>query len=297
MDPSPETSPRSGNPSPIHQHLEILEQAERMVYKKVDRGPDLNAYIFLPENHQVTDDRPGFLFFYGSGWDHGAITQFAPQALYFANRGAICILIEYRLASTHQAHPSAATQDARSAVRWLRFYADRIGVDPQRIVAIGASAGAHIAAAAVMNLDTPDDDTDPPLSGQPDALVLFSPILDVVKGGYAADRFANANELKQAQLSRYLRKELPPTLIFHGTRDRMVPFDSVEKFCRKSKRRKNHCELVDLEGRENRYFNLNVDPATYEYCISRADRFLVEQGFLPEDPAGDGGEIRLESWR
>jgi FkbM family methyltransferase len=53
MDPSPETSSLSGNPSPIHQHLEILDRAEQIVYKKVENGPDLNAYVFLPENHQL----------------------------------------------------------------------------------------------------------------------------------------------------------------------------------------------------------------------------------------------------
>jgi acetyl esterase/lipase len=42
--------------------------------------------------------------------------------------------------------PAACVEDAKSAERWLRQNAARLGLDPNRIVAAGGSAGGHIAA-------------------------------------------------------------------------------------------------------------------------------------------------------
>jgi acetyl esterase/lipase len=55
--------------------------------------------------------------------------------------------INYRLAPAH-AWPAAA-QDVGAAVQWIREHAPGYGVDPQRVVLLGHSAGAaHVAACA-----------------------------------------------------------------------------------------------------------------------------------------------------
>lgn len=188
-------------------------------------------------------------------------------------------------------------QDARSAVRWIRHHADQLRVDPQRVVAVGSLAGANIAAAAGMNNGVPDDDTDPPLSARPDAVVLYSPLIEVIRNGYGAAQFADASRMKHACLHDHLESGLPPTFIMHGTRDRLTPFELVEKFVKRSRKLGNVCELESFDGREHSFFNLNVDFDLYQYCVSLIDRFLVDQGILdePEDDLYDAEEetVRL----
>lgn len=272
---------------------ELLSQSEAVVYKQPATGPDLQAYLFLPADGRVGLGRPALVFFHASGWDSGRVAQFAPQAMRFAQRGCVSILADYRTRASHDATPLQAMQDARSAFRWVRHYADELGVDPSRLAGIGSLAGAHIAAAAAMKGDLPDDATDPEsLSGRPDALILINPLVEVTKGSYGSKAFAETGTpIGAANLSAHVAKDLPPTLILHGTDDRFAPIGPVVKFAKKSQQKGNVCDLIPFEGRQHGFFNLNVDPATHSQCNDLMDRFLVHLGFLaPDATAGDETE-------
>ena len=73
-------------------------------------------------------------------------SQFEPQATYLASRGMVAARADYRVKSRHGVTPEGCVEDAKSAVRWLRQNAAKLGIDPDRIVASGGSAGGHIAA-------------------------------------------------------------------------------------------------------------------------------------------------------
>jgi acetyl esterase len=280
----------------VDRQNELLAQAESFIYKKIDQGPDLHAHVYYPEGEKSGKNRPVIMFFYSSSWDQGEVTQFGPQCLYFAGRGAITMLIEYRVKSTHDTGPYEAMADARTAIRWVRYNKDHFGVDELKIIGAGGMAGAHMVLSAAMIGDFKDDETDVQLSCVPDAMILFSPIVDTSKKGYGIEKFENAKAASKASPIRYMRKKLPPCLLFHGTADRMVPFRGVEKFRRKMKWRRNVCELIEFEGQDHSFYNMNVDVVAYEATISAADRFLVEQGFL-ESNEEDDGMPRLVSWR
>jgi len=280
----------------VDRQNELLAQAESFVYKKIDQGPDLHAHVYYPEGEKRGMDRPVIMFYYSSSWDQGEVTQFGPQSMYFAERGAITMLVEYRVSSTHGTGPHEAMADARTAIRWVRYNKDHFGVDEFKIIGAGGMAGAQIILGAAMIRDFKDDETDVQLSCMPDAMILFSPIVDISRKGYGVDQFDSPKEAYKASPMRYIRKKLPPCILFHGTEDRLVPFRGVEKFVRKMKRRRNTCELVDFEGRDHSFYNMNVDVTAYESTVSAADRFLVEQGFL-ESNEEDDGTPRLVSWR
>jgi acetyl esterase len=273
----------------IHRDDELLSQAETLVYKELDAGPDLNAHLFFPPDERDGQGRTALVFFCGGGWDSGRITQFAPQALHFANRGAVTILAEYRTRSSHEASPVEAMQDARTAFRWVRHYAGQLGIDPARIVGIGAQAGANIAAAAAMKSDLPEDDTDPPgIPGAPNAVVMFGPLVEIAKSGFGTQAFTDSGTPPAAaNLGSHIVKDLPPMLIFHGTRDRFAPIDSVVRFVKKTQQKGNVCDLIHFEGRQHSFFNLNVDLTLHDHCNAIVDKFLVHLGFLPEAPPSD----------
>ncbi|NNE94318.1 MAG: alpha/beta hydrolase [Verrucomicrobiales bacterium] len=279
----------------------LLETADTLVFKSLPdvEGPDLQIYLYQPVNPPKGELRPMILFFFSSGWDRGHVSQFAPQALHFAERGVVTALVEYRTAASHPGStPIQAMQDVRSSIRWARMSAEELRVDPEKIIAAGGRAGGHMAATTAMNPDVREDGTDPEeIDGRPNGVVLFAPIIDLTRDTYATKRFETPAEAKGFSLSRFIDPGMPPMIIFHGTMDRFIPCESVRTFAKKLNRKKrNVCEFHPFDGREESFFNLNVDPFSYEAVLAATDQFLVNQGFLPEN-ADEEGDARLISWR
>lgn len=269
---------------PIDRNRELLKTARSEVYKTAG-GFDLNAYIWQPEREKAPSyPKPAVAFFFGSGWDSGQVSQFAPHCVYFASRGMVSMAFDYRVSSRHGTTPMESMADARSAVRWLRMNASALGVNPGKVVGSGGSAGAHIIAGAAM-LPGPDEpDEDRAISCAPNALVLFSPVLDTSKKGFGHDRFPTPGDAARANLFSGIRRGLPPLLVFHGTSDRVVPYETSELFVRKMKRKKNAAEIVAHEGQGHGFFNLNVSFEQYQSTLMAMDDFLIGQGFIENDP-------------
>lgn len=270
----------------MDRNRELMDRAKAYAYKEVGET-SLAAHVFYPDGHAEGQARPAILFFFSSTWDTGLISQFAPHCLHFAERGMVAMAVDYRVSSRHLTGPADAMADARSAFRWARLNASALGIDPEKIAGGGGSAGAHLVLTAAMipgKFDDPADDAS--VSCAPNAIVAFCPIVDTLKSGYGFDRFPDKKSAKEACPMRYIRKGLPPLIAFHGTADRLIPFDGVAKFCRKYRRKKNPTEFVDFEGQGHSFYNFNVDVRNFEATINAADAFLSAQGFLqPMDGA------------
>lgn len=286
--------------SVVDRNKTLLDSSESFVYKpleSLDAGEDLAVHLFYPSEAAVDiGPRPAVLFFFSSQWDVGQLAQFAPHALYFASRGAVTMLFEYRTKSTHGTGPVKTMADIRTAIRWARYNHEHLDIDPSKVIAIGATASAHAIASAAMIDGFEDNAGEALLSCVPDAVVLFSPIVDLSKKGYGFERFADIDEAKRYDPTRFIRKKLPPMLIFQGSSDRVVPALSVERFAKRMKRKKNICEIEMFQGKGHGFFNFNVDAVCYEATINTTDRFLVEQGFFEPGEDGDNS-ARLVSWR
>ena len=100
-----------------------------------------------PRTGNPRDKRPAIVCFFGGGWTGGTPRQFLPQCKYLATRGMVAIAADYRVASRNHVKAVDCVRDAKSAIRYVRKNAARLGVDPERIVAAGGSAGGHLAAA------------------------------------------------------------------------------------------------------------------------------------------------------
>jgi pectinesterase len=106
-------------------------------------GHDLQLDLYLPAA-ATTVPRPAIVFVHGGGWRAGVRANFAPMAIRMAERGYAAATISYRLAG--EAPYPAAIHDAKAAVRWVRTHAGAYGIDGDRIVIAGGSAGGQIAA-------------------------------------------------------------------------------------------------------------------------------------------------------
>jgi acetyl esterase len=229
--------------------------------------------------------------FFSSGWDHGQVSQFAPHCVYFASRGMITVAFEYRVQQKHGTGPLEAIEDVRDAMLWLRMNAEPLGINPNQIVALGGSGGAHaIASIAMLAPPLKRGEALPDIHPQPNALILFNPVLDTSKHGFGLERFPDAASAKQHNLIRAIRKELPPSLLLHGTADRVVPFVGSYDFARKARRKKNICRLIEFEGAGHGFFNFNVSFERYEASLMAIDEFLIELGILVADPETQIGQ-------
>lgn len=259
---------------------EILKDAATYVYQERPQG-DVQAHVFFPFKPSI-GPRPVVVFFHGGFWDSPTPTQFVPHCLHFATRGAVTVAAETRTFARHGTGPIEAIEDARDVIRWVRNNADTFNIDPNRVVIGGAAGGAFLALLATM----PRKKAMPPVNGldcRPQALILFSALVNTATKCQALDRFPNAKSARRLSPSKQVRRKLPPMLMFHGKSDRITPFDEVERFGRRLRFWGNKCQLVDFEREDHSFFNFNVSHKNFELTIQAADRFLVDLGFLAAD--------------
>lgn len=275
----------------------LLESAQALTYRKLEDGGDLSIRFYFPGNLEEDSKRPVILFFHGGAWDRGVIIQFAPHALYYVERGAVCGLVEYRHRESHpESSPIESIQDGQTAVQFVRHFSEKLHIDPNKVILVGAGSGANIVGCAAMKAHIPMADTDYSLSDpRPNAAVMLSSIIDPEKGGYGHAQFSKPSDCRKASLSRYVSGDLPPMLMIHGTADRLVPFEFASAFAEKFTKRNSRFQLVEFEGRDQNFFNHNTDPVSYEAALSTINEFLDQYGFLAKSDEDD--ESRLISWR
>jgi len=265
----------------------LMDDASSLVFKET-ATTELRAHIFNPHGHQETDRRTAVAFFSAGVWDNVLISQFAPHCLHFRERGAVAIIFEYRELSKHETTPVEAIADGRSALRWLRMNHKDLGVHPDRLVGVGASGGAHLCLSTAM-LDAYDELGDPvEIPCTPNAMVLFSPIVDTTKKGVGHGLFRDRKEAKVTSPSQNVKRGLPPSIIFHGLDDRVSPPEQVVRFAKAMKRKKNQCELHSFPREGHSFFNFNVNMQHFESTINAADQFLTDQDFLSKNELDDG---------
>ena len=98
--------------------------------------------VYMPAS--ASGSAPVIVFLYGGGWEEGdkAIYSFVGAAL--AKSGFVTVIPDYRVYP--EVRFPGFLRDAATAVRWAYDHAGEFGGDPSRIVLMGHSAGAHIAA-------------------------------------------------------------------------------------------------------------------------------------------------------
>lgn len=263
---------------------EILKDAATYVYEQRPEG-DVLAHLFFPENASSAP-RPVVVFFHGGFWDTPTPTQFVPHCLHFASRGAVAVAAETRTTARNGTGPLEAIEDARDLIRWIRHNADTFNLDPAKITIGGAAGGAFLALLATL----PSPKALPPVDGldcRPQALILFSALLNTATRNTASEKFPEFKTAKKLSPTNLIRRKLPPMLFFHGRADRITPFDEVEKFRRRLRWRGNSCEVVDFVGAEHSFFNFNVSHKNFELTLGTAEKFLYDLGLLPTAETSD----------
>lgn len=259
-----------------------LKGADHRLYKKTPQA-NLHLNIFKPKDWKPGDSRPAIVFFFGGGWVGGNPSQFEPYCQHLASKGMVAIAAEYRIKSKHKTTPFECVADGKSAIRWVRQHATELGIDPNRIAAGGGSAGGHVAASTgtVTGFEEPAEDKQ--ISSAPNALALFNPVIDTTETGWKGGPRQLGKRCKEISPMHFVRKDLPPTIIFHGTADKTVLFENVELFTKKMNELGNRCELVSYPDQGHGFFNLSKSKESHDSTIKNLDAFLVSLGYLSPD--------------
>lgn len=252
---------------------------EKILYKQIDTTK-LFMKVYYPEKINKTQQCPAIVFFFGGGWTKGNINMFDHHANYFSKRGLVCFLVDYRVTSRHHSTPFESLKDAKSAIRYIRQNAATFHIDTSKIVASGGSAGGHLAAATALIKDYNEDSDNKAISCKPNALVLFNPVIDNGPGGYGYERIGD--EYKSFSPLHNIQKGAPPTIIFQGTKDKLIPVETVKYYQTVMRKVESRCDLFLYEGKEHSFFNYNKFE-DYKSTVSETDKFLQSLGYLKEE--------------
>lgn len=284
------TSAQAAKPSPAAMKaLPAVDgvRKESFVYKKTPQC-ELSIHVSYPPGWEATDSRPAIVFFFGGGWSGGSVEQFAPQAAYLAGRGMVAARADYRVFSRHKVTPDQCVEDARSAIRWMRSSAAKLGIDPNRICVSGGSAGGHLAIATAFADGVDAETDDKTVSAKPNLMVLYNPVMDttIYRGRIKSDEMA-----RRLSPMHNLRKDMPPAILYYGADDGFLK--PVRPLPAKAAALKLDFALWLAPGQKHGFFNR---PPWLERTTCLTDEFLTRHGYLTGKPTVKlpGGKLEME---
>lgn len=282
---------------------------ERLAYKEAG-GISLPMAVFLPKDRSsVKVPRPAILLIHGGAWSawkggdratwNGGV--FAPHARYFAARGMVAATISYR----HIPPPGKESgefengnaladliADCRSAMRFLRVNADRFGIDPSRITALGDSAGGHLAAAlgTIDRFDHPGDDLR--TSAMANLVIPCNPITDLTDPRWFSfiqkeprsieDEAGREERAKAVSPLWNVSKNSSPTLAIHGLADAIVEPRHSSELISKLQQAGVPSRLKTIDGAAHAFVLLGYRSTGRQFldvmCV--IDSFLADSGHL-----------------
>lgn len=236
----------------IHTDVVYAERSGRFPYTFQDTT-ELKMIILEPRVHFGASDEemakprkwPCVAYIQGSAFHEQWMWNNISRHIRLAEQGYVVAIIEYR-PSEVSPFP-AQMQDAKTAIRFLRKNADKYHIDAERMAVAGDSSGGHTALMAGFTGDTqPDTDLYAEYSAEVKCIVdVYGPTVFALMNYYDSSQnhylpdspegyeIGQKNVLENLELAEqtipmnYLSKErsTPPTLIIHGSRDMLVPFN------------------------------------------------------------------------
>ena len=244
-----------------------------VVYKD-SVSPELKADIFIPKNFNSGEKLPVLITFHGGAWIGGTPAYMHNQCWIFSQKGFLSIAPWYRVKNSHGTTPLECMIDAKSIIRWVIKNAEALHADTSRIILSGASAGGHLAAASAIIPEFSDDMEYPGITYSPRALILYCPAIDT-NNGYFISLLKNPKKAIAASPYHNIRKNLPPTLVFHGDIDDLVPYAQSVSFTEKMNKFGNKCILSTMPGHgHNMHDNDFTDTAETSF------KFLRDEGVI-----------------
>jgi acetyl esterase len=221
---------------------------------------------------------PGLILFHGGGWSGGTLSQFRSFCAYMATRGLVCATAEYQMLSAAESAklPAGVSKkrvcitDAKSAIRWFKQQAKEFGMDADRIITGGGSAGAHLSALATLNPGLSDPKDNQEVSLEVVAYLWFNPAFAV-----------NDHQDAEVDILKHLKAAQPPTLVFFGTDDKQWLEGWNVAYAKWKSLGTTSINYQMAPGQKHGFFN---QPPWQVVTWIAADQFLVKLGLISGKP-------------
>ncbi|MEO0540669.1 MAG: alpha/beta hydrolase [Cyanobacteria bacterium P01_A01_bin.105] len=238
-------------------------------------GSPLKLSIYQPLAAGVY---PTVVTLYGGGWQNGSPAEVDRVSRYLAAQGYVVAAIDYRHAPDHQFPTQLA--DVEAALSFINAQASAYGMDKQRLVLMGWSAGAHLAMLTAYRTQIPlrgvisyfgpvnlvDGYKNPP---NPDPLDVKA-VLETFMGG-TPDQLPVAYNAASPVYA--IKPGLPPTLLVYGRRDHIVKVEFGLRMYEALQKAENTAVLVEIPWAEHA-FNRVFRGISNQLALKYTERFL-----------------------
>jgi acetyl esterase/lipase len=201
--------------------------------KRAEDVPTLTAYLPEPDKRNGAS----VLIFPVGGYGHLAEHEGKGYAEWFVARGVAAYVLKYRLAPDY--HHPAMLQDASRALRMVRAFAKRDGLDPKRVAVIGSSAGGHLAATLLTHFDAGDANATDAIereSSRPDLGILCYAVITMTEFTHSGSKAnllgkdPSPELVKQLSAEQNVTPQTPPTFLWSTEEDKTVPVENTLAF-------------------------------------------------------------------
>lgn len=217
----------SASPVPFNRYGETLTD---VTYCTPDNSPQ-TMDVYFPDSGGPW---PGLVYVHGGSWMHGDKSEAGMFASLMTAQGYLVVSVNYRLYPAAQF--PAMIQDVKCAVRSLRANAAQYNLDPNRIGAVGVSAGGHIVGLLGTTDASAGWDVGEYLdqSSRVQAVITMAGVMDLSRSFPNADieamkriGFGEYNVAEASPIS-HVTPDDPPFLLIHGDRDELVPVEQSQ---------------------------------------------------------------------
>lgn len=288
----------------------VVADAMNVSYGEAGRRNTLDVW----KRHDLPADSkaPVLLQVHGGAWVIGNKEQQAmPLMAHMADRGWICVSINYRL-SPRATWPDHIV-DVKRAIGWVKENIASYGGDPDFVAITGGSAGGHLSSLAALTANEPE--FQPGFEEVDTSVVAAVPIYGVYDwtnrdGTGRADmegllaRLVLKSKLRDnrelwhnASTMSWVGPDAPPFFVIHGANDTLVPVEQARSFVSMLRAEsKNPVAYAELPGAQHA-FELFDSPRTLQ-TVPAIHRFLEaireRANQDPEIDETEAAELRAE---
>lgn len=249
-------------------------------YAKRDKV-NLKLHFFIPKKSEL---KSSVLLFHGGGWAFGSSYSLFKICKSLAKEGILCASADYRLALKHDTKVKDSMLDAADAYKWMVKNSEKLNIKKDQIMVGGGSSGGHLAASLAMIPDEKNETYD-----NIKAMILFNPALNTSalnaeipeniderrKNLWLYVRKLFEGKFEDLSPSNFIRSDLPPSIIFHGEKDKTIPIFLIEDFTKEMKEKGNQVDL--LKWKDNGHQFYRWDKKAYPEVMEKLVSFVKAQ--------------------